>query len=114
LTDNVAGALCYFLGLITGILFLVLEPYSRNKTIRFHAFQSIFLNLCLIAFWIVYSIILGVMLTILPYAVWHLVHLVNMVVWLAFMVLWVMLMLKAYQNQRLVIPIIGPLAEKQA
>jgi uncharacterized membrane protein len=36
------------------------------------------------------------------------------VVWLAFLVLWILLMVKAYQNQRLVIPIIGALAEKQA
>ena len=40
LTDNVAAALCYALGLITGILFLVLAPYNQNRTIRFHAFQS--------------------------------------------------------------------------
>jgi hypothetical protein len=37
LTDNVAAALCYLLGLLTGILFLVLAPYSQNRTIRFHA-----------------------------------------------------------------------------
>jgi hypothetical protein len=41
MTDNVASALCYVLGLITGILFLVLSPYNQNKTVRFHAFQSI-------------------------------------------------------------------------
>ena len=38
MTDNVASALCYVLGLITGILFLVLPPYNRNRSIRFHAF----------------------------------------------------------------------------
>ena len=31
MTDNVAGALCYALGLVTGILFLVLTPYNQNK-----------------------------------------------------------------------------------
>src|SRR4051812_948564 len=40
LTDNVASALCY---LLVGIVFLLIEPYSRNKTIRFHAFQALFL-----------------------------------------------------------------------
>ena len=44
MTDNVASALCYLLGLITGIIFLVLTPYNRNPVVRFHAFQSIFLN----------------------------------------------------------------------
>ena len=42
LTSNVAGMLCYVLTLITGILFLVLEPYNRDPFVRFHAFQAIF------------------------------------------------------------------------
>src|SRR5262245_39838113 len=40
LSDNIAGALCYLVGPVTGILFLVLEPYNRKPTIRFHAWQS--------------------------------------------------------------------------
>ena len=44
MADNAASALCYVLGFITGILFLVLAPYNQNRTVRFHAFQSIFLN----------------------------------------------------------------------
>jgi uncharacterized membrane protein len=39
--DNVAGALCYLVGFITGVLFLALEPYSKRPFVRFHAFQSI-------------------------------------------------------------------------
>ena len=50
MTDNAASALCYVLGLITGILFLVLAPYNQNKTIRFHAFQSIFMSVACILF----------------------------------------------------------------
>ena len=34
MTDNVAAALCYLVGLITGVLFLVLEPYNKNRTVR--------------------------------------------------------------------------------
>src|SRR5271165_2505039 len=45
MSDNMAGALCYLFGFITGILFLVLAPYNQNREIRFHAFQSIFLNI---------------------------------------------------------------------
>src|ERR1043165_3659002 len=43
LSDNVASALCYFCTIITGVLFLLLEPYNRRRTVRFHAFQAIFL-----------------------------------------------------------------------
>jgi hypothetical protein len=50
LTDNVAGALCYLLGIITGIVFLLISPYNQNRTIRFHAFQSIYLHLVALVF----------------------------------------------------------------
>src|SRR5580700_10395610 len=65
MADNVASTLCYVLGLITGIIFLVLEPYSKNRTIRFHAFQSIFLNVAIIGLEIVVSIVFGILLRIL-------------------------------------------------
>ena len=57
--ENVAAALCYLLGVLTGILFLVLEPYNRNPVIRFHAFQSIFA-------WIA-AIVIGIVLNLLAY-----------------------------------------------
>jgi uncharacterized membrane protein len=106
LTDNVASALCYAVGLVTGILFLVLAPYNQNRKIRFHAFQSIFLHAAAIVVWIgmllVSAISGGLLLFVMP------------IIWLGFFVLWLVLIIKAYQDQKLVLPIIGPLAEKQA
>ena len=114
LTDNVASALCYLFGAITGIVFLVLEPYNKNKTIRFHAFQSIFLNVVWIVVWIALSIFFSIVFHVLPYSMWFLISLINWVIMLGIFILWVLLMVKAYQNQKLVLPIIGQLAEKQA
>ena len=54
LTPNVAGALAYLVGAITGILFLVIDPFKADRFVRFHAFQSIFFNLAWIAFWIIW------------------------------------------------------------
>ncbi|HVP49175.1 MAG TPA: hypothetical protein VMT32_21425 [Bryobacteraceae bacterium] len=106
LTDNVASALCYALGLITGILFLVLAPYNQNRKIRFHAFQSIFMHVAVIGIWVVFLILSavsgGLLIFVMP------------LVWLGFFILWLILIIKAYQDQKLVLPIIGPLAEKQA
>jgi uncharacterized membrane protein len=110
MTDNVASALCYALGLITGILFLVLAPYNQNKLIRFHAFQSIFLNAAWIVFWIVETMIAIVM----PWYVMTVVSLIGLLVALGFLALWLVLMFKAYNNEKLKLPIIGDLAEKQA
>jgi uncharacterized membrane protein len=112
MTDNMAAALCYILGILTGILFLVLEPYNKNKTIRFHAFQSIFFWVAAVALSIVGSIITLAFIAV-PF-VGALVGLLFKILYLGILVVWVLLMYKAYNNEKLVLPIIGPLAEKQA
>ena len=112
LTDNVAAALCYLLGLLTGILFLILAPYSQNRAIRFHAFQSIFLNVAWIAVFIALSIVSMALLPI-PFVGAILSMLLHLGAHLGFFILWLMLMYKAYNNERWVLPVIGPLAEKQ-
>jgi uncharacterized membrane protein len=114
MTPNVAGALAYVLGLITGILFLVLEPYNRDRLVRFHAFQSIFLNLAVIAVYIVLMILGGVLGAVVPLVAGMLFGLLSLVLWLAFLVLWVVLIVKTYGGSKMVLPVIGPLAEKQA
>ncbi len=114
MADNVASTLCYVLGLITGILFLVLAPYNQNKTIRFHAFQSIFFNVAWIAIFIVSSIIGSILMAALPFFLSMLWGLVNLLIWIAGLIVWIMLMVKAYSGQKWVLPIVGPIADKQA
>jgi len=106
LTENAAAALCYVLGLITGILFLVLAPYNQNRLIRFHAFQSIFLHVACIVIWIGFLFVSAVSGSLMIF--------ISPLIWLAFFVLWIVMIIKAYQGQKVVLPIIGPLAEKQA
>jgi uncharacterized membrane protein len=113
MSENVAGALCYLLGLITGIIFLVLAPYNQNRNVRFHAFQSIFFNVAMIVAWIVFMIVATVLAHI-PI----LGAIIDLLLWvtlsIGWLIVWLMLMFKAYNNQRLSLPIIGPIAEKQA
>ena len=113
LTENLASALCYLLLVLTGILFLVLEPYNRNKTIRFHAFQSIFLWIAIIVAYIAISIISLILLPI-PFAGAAIILLLNVGLSIGAFILWLMLMYKAYNNQRWELPVIGPMATKQA
>ena len=119
--NNVASALCYVLGLITGIVFLVMEPYSKNRAVRFHAFQSIFMNVAVIAVDIVLSTLFSIILRIFwtgglgGYGVFSsLIGLVWMVLWLACVALWLYLIISAYQGKSVLLPIIGRLAQKQA
>jgi uncharacterized membrane protein len=105
--DNVAGALAYFT-IIPAIIFLVLEPFSRSRFVRFHSFQCIFFALA----WFVLSIALNVVAHIpifgwLTILLWPLVGLAGLIIWL-------LLVLKAFQGQKFKLPVIGDLAEKQA
>ena len=110
LQPNVAGMLCYVLGLITGIIFLVIHPYNQDRFVRFHAFQSIFLH---VAF-IVLMIVLGVVGAILPWGLDLVVWLARMVVWLGGVAAWIYMMVKAYNNEKYKLPIVGDIAEQQA
>jgi uncharacterized membrane protein len=107
MTDNAASALCYVLGLVTGILFLVLAPYNQNKTIRFHAFQSIFLNVAWIVFWMVFNI---VFVAVHMFSLLFLSPLIGLV----FFILWIYMIISAYQGKMVVLPVIGPIAQGQA
>jgi uncharacterized membrane protein len=114
MSQNVAAALTYVLGLITGIIFLVLEPYNRDRVVRFHAFQSIFFNVAVIGVYIVLMIVGSILGAVIPFVGAALIGLLSLVVWLGSIVLWVVLIIKAYGGTKLVLPVIGPLAEKQA
>lgn len=113
MSENVAGLLCYIFGFITGIIFLALAPYNQNRFVRFHAFQSIFLSVAWVGVMIVERII-DVALLSVSIALLGLMALVWMLVAVGFLILWIVMMIKAYNGQKFKLPIIGDLAEKQA
>jgi uncharacterized membrane protein len=107
LTDNMAGALAY-VTIIPAILFLVLEPFNRKRFVRFHAFQCLFFAVAWTVLWIGLRII--VQIPILGWAtilLWPLVSLAGLIIW-------IFLVMKAYQGQMFKLPYIGDMAEKQA
>jgi len=112
LESNVAGALAY-VTVIPAIIFLVVEPYNKDKFIRFHSFQSIFLSIAWVALAIVLMIVSAV-LAVIPVLGWIL----GLLLWLALMIgmfgLWVFVIYKAYKNERYMIPVIGKIAAQQA
>lgn len=110
LTENVAGALCYLAGLVTGIIFLVIAPYNQNKFVRFHAFQSIFGHLAVIILWIAWVIVGGLLAFVTHGLGFFLFPLFGLLV----LVLWLYMMYSAYNNKKVKLPIIGDLAERQA
>jgi uncharacterized membrane protein len=113
MASNVAGLLTYILGFITGIIFLVIEPYKNDKFVRFHAFQSIFFNVALVVFWIAYTILTSILGFVSLGILAVVMGLVGVLISLAILAYWIFLMYKAYNNELYRIPFIGDLAAKQ-
>ena len=116
---NLAALLCYLpvcaINIILPIIWLVTEP-KQNRFLRFHALQSLFLTGAFIVVYIILSILSGILMAASPFrsAGWSLLSLLQGAVFLGFLVLYIIGMVKAYGNQMWKIPIIGDIAEKNA
>lgn len=97
---NVAALLSYVLGFITGIIFYLIE--KENKFVRFHAMQSIvtFGSLSVLGFILPFIPIVGLLL--------------SPILGILTIIIWIILMVKAYQGENLKLPIVGDIAEKKA
>jgi uncharacterized membrane protein len=112
MASNIAGMLAYFT-FIPAIIFLVLQPYNKDQYVRFHAFQSLFFNVAWIVAWIA-MVILGMILGTIP-VLGLIIHLVlDLALFIGGFVLWLILVIKAYGNQKFHLPVIGNMAEEQA
>jgi len=114
MSSNVAGMLAYLGGIITAIIFLVLEPYKNDRFVRFHAFQSLFFTVACIAFWIIWSIVWGILASISGGYLIFVDLPLRLLVGLAIVGYWLFLLYKAYNNEQYKIPFIGEIAVKQA
>lgn len=109
LTENVAGLLCYVLGWVTGLIFFLID---KRPFVRFHAAQSIvtFGGLHIVS--IVLGMIFGVGMMMGGLGTFSggiaLIWLLNLICF----VLWILLMIKAYQGERFRVPIAADIAEK--
>ncbi len=101
--SHLIGALTYLLGLVTGVVFLYLEPYDRDDYVRFHARQSIAFSVA----WLAVNVILGVFIAVLPRALGELVSFAQGVVNVALAILWVYLMYQAYIGNRFRVPVLA-------
>ena len=112
LAENVAGMLAYFT-IIPAIIFLLIEPYNRNRFVRFHSFQCLFVAVALVAIDVV-LMILSSILHLIPVFGWVVMAIMWPIYSFAILGLWLLLVIKAYQHQVYKLPIVGDLAEKQA
>jgi len=111
LEPNIAALLGYLIGILA-VVWLVIEPYNKNRFIRFHAFQAI-------GFFVA-TVVLSIALTILSFII-GMVPGLNLILivlwpllWLAIFIVWLLLMFKAYKNEMWKLPVIGNFCEQQA
>ena len=97
LQENIAGLLCYVLGWISGIIFLIIE--KQNKFVRFHAVQSI----VVFGAYTIISIAFGW----IPIFGWIL----NTILGIAAFIIWIVLMHKAYKGVKYKVPMAGDIIE---
>lgn len=106
LDANIAGALTYVLGFITGIIFLVVE--KESEFVKFHARQSIVVWVALI---VVYFVLGFLQSALFLSALWAIVGLISLLWSLVMLGLWLWLMFKAYQGEMYELPVLGQFAK---
>lgn len=112
LAPNVASLLCYICAPITSIIFLLIE--KENKDVKFHAWQGTLYGGTLIA--------LNIVLNLLGFLLGHLADFLGAlvlsfllpVIWIGLFILWIVLLIKAYQGERWKLPILGDIAAQKA
>jgi len=110
LKENVAGALAY-VTFIPALVFLRMMPFKRNHFVRFHSFQSILLTIAGLAIGVGLRVCFAV-LTFIPRFGYLLAGLVVLLVALAGVILWLVVVVKAFQGELFKLPIIGGFAER--
>jgi len=109
LTDNAAAAVSY-ITFVPAIVFLVLPPYNASPFVRFHAWQSILLNIAafvisvVLSFVVAFGVIFGAFFFLA----------LTRLIWLAWIVIWILCAVNALNGKRFKLWILGDLAEKQA
>jgi uncharacterized membrane protein len=111
LPEPIAGALAYFL--LPATAFLFLEPYKRNRFVRFHSFQCLGVTLAAVIAGAALRLFALVMLFV-PLLGQLLVWLLTMLLSLALFMIWVVLVVKALQGEMFKLPVVGEFAEQQA
>jgi uncharacterized membrane protein len=112
LSENVAGLLCYVLGWITGLIFLLID---KRPFVRFHAAQS------LVTFGALH--IISIILTMVfigggffggSWSVFGFWSAIRGIIGLVSLILWIVCMIKAYQHERFRVPIAADFADRIA
>jgi len=110
--EPIAGVLAYFT-FVPALIFLLVDPYKKNRFVRFHSFQSIavFVAVVVVA---VATRVAAVVLGHIPVLGPLLIVLLFVILALGFFILWLLMLVKALQGEMFKLPLIGHYAERRA
>lgn len=109
---NLAALLSYVAGWVTGLIFFLIE--KENKFVRFHALQSIIVFGALSILWVAVGMLTGILVMVRLHFLVPLVMAANGLLSLLGMVMWIVLMIKAFQGEEFKVPVAGEIAEKNS
>lgn len=107
MSENIAGLLCYPLGWLTGIIFLIVD---KRPFVKFHALQSILTFGALS----ILTVLLGNIFALLPYSLWSILRHISTLISIGSLILGIFLMVQAYQGKEYKLPLAGDIAQKHA
>ncbi len=108
LDQGLACVLAYLVGWLGGLVIFLIE--KKNKFVRFNAMQSLLLGIAAFVLWFV----IVFLQIVLPSGLDCLVTILMPIIWLGYLILSIVLMVKSYNGEKVVLPVIGPIAEQQA
>jgi uncharacterized membrane protein len=108
LAENVAGLLCYLVGWLTGIIFFLID---KRPFVRFHAAQSIVVFGGLFAIRLVLGAFFGASFYMSGFGFLGMMGALYGLIALVGIVLWILLMVKAYQGEKFEVPLAAGLAK---
>ena len=111
-SENLTAALAY-LTFVPAILFLLLNPYNRNQFVRYHSVQCLLAWAAAILVAIVLKLV-GLVLFLIPIVGPLLLVLTWVIGGTAALLLWLVLVVKAFQGERFQLPMLGNIAERYA
>jgi uncharacterized membrane protein len=117
LDENIASLLAYIAGWVSGLVFFLIEKDSR--LVRFHAMQSILLNVLIVILAVVFGVVIAILVIVLGMvsdSLAAIASILSSLLWLVLLlgilIVWVLCLIKAYGGQMYKLPIIGNYAEK--
>jgi len=109
MSENLAGLLCYVVGWVTGLIFYFID---KRPYVRFHAAQSVVVFGGLHIINIALGVMFGMSLMMGGLGGFSVGVLFYWLIGLISFILWILLMIKAYQGERFRVPVAADLAEK--